>query len=204
MRQITMFNAHLLSELEKGTIKCGSCKKEKPIEEFGANKTKKNGKAEYCKTCVSARDKKYAMSPEGKAKRKASKRAYDKTEKGAAAKKVRAKRWQATHPKTLSYQYLRERDLKKNFNLTQAQYDVMLANQGGVCAICKQPDSRKKKDGTPISLAVDHNHATGEIRGLLCGKCNTSLGRLENEEFFRPALAYLEKFSTSRTPETAS
>lgn len=56
---------------------------------------------------------------------------------------------------------------KSRLYLTLEQYDALLKAQDGKCAVCHQP-------GT--NLAVDHDHATGEIRGLLCRGCNLALG----------------------------
>lgn len=71
--------------------------------------------------------------------------------------------------------------LKKWFNITLEEYERILAFQGGVCAICKQPSKSGK------ALAVDHDHKTGEVRGLLCPMCNRAIAafrdnidRLEN------------------------
>jgi hypothetical protein len=63
-----------------------------------------------------------------------------------------------------------ETNLKYRFNLTLEQYDKMYDAQDGVCKICKGVN----KDGR--RLAVDHDHKTGKIRGLLCVKCNRLLG----------------------------
>lgn len=54
--------------------------------------------------------------------------------------------------------------------MTAEEYDSLFEQQNGVCAICFQPETHFK------FLAVDHNHITGEIRGLLCHSCNLSLG----------------------------
>jgi len=62
--------------------------------------------------------------------------------------------------------------LNREYKLTCDQYDKMLASQGGVCAVCKRICTAKSR------LGVDHDHATGIIRGLLCGKCNSALGLL--------------------------
>lgn len=59
--------------------------------------------------------------------------------------------------------------IKKKYGLTPEQYNTMLCKQNYACNICRKPTSRKK-------LAVDHNHKTGKVRGLLCVKCNTLLG----------------------------
>jgi hypothetical protein len=74
-------------------------------------------------------------------------------------------------------------------------YDQMFSAQGGVCAICGKPEMRlHERTATPISLVVDHDHETGEIRGLLCGRCNKGLGLLgDNATAIRRALAYLER-----------
>jgi len=57
----------------------------------------------------------------------------------------------------------------KKFNLTAEQFNKLLEEQGGVCAICRQPPARR-------ALCIDHDHKTGRVRGLLCGVCNMGLG----------------------------
>jgi hypothetical protein len=66
--------------------------------------------------------------------------------------------------------------LERTFGITVEDYDGILARQGGVCAICREA---RRSDGSGRRLAVDHDHETGEVRGLLCGSCNRALGRLE-------------------------
>jgi hypothetical protein len=61
----------------------------------------------------------------------------------------------------------------REYGISVEQYDEMFETQGGVCARCGNPPQEIKK------LAVDHCHKTGRVRGLLCGPCNTYLGRLE-------------------------
>jgi hypothetical protein len=71
-------------------------------------------------------------------------------------------------------------------------YDEMLQKQGGVCALCRRPESKLRKDGTPMNLSVDHCHKTGKIRGLLCYRCNVALGFLEDDvETLGRAIKYL-------------
>src|SRR4051812_31058448 len=67
----------------------------------------------------------------------------------------------------------REAHLKRRYNLTPGEYDSMLKAQGGRCAICRTDDP---KSNGGRSFAVDHDHATGEVRGLLCAPCNRGLG----------------------------
>ena len=70
----------------------------------------------------------------------------------------------------------------------------MLAAQDGVCAICGRPPTEG------ISLHVDHDHESGARRGLLCFRCNNSLGDLEDDsDLLRRAAAYLD----AHDPEVA-
>lgn len=63
--------------------------------------------------------------------------------------------------------YYKRRDayLRRTYGITLAQYDAILLAQGGHCFFCNA-------NGTTRALAVDHDHVTGEIRGLLCKRCN--------------------------------
>jgi hypothetical protein len=73
----------------------------------------------------------------------------------------------------------------KKFGLTEEQYLALEASQNGVCAICGNPPVK------PPTLAIDHDHATGKVRGLLCVTCNTRLGFLERR--WAKIMAYLGK-----------
>lgn len=74
-------------------------------------------------------------------------------------------------------------NLRRKFGITPEDYATMLEAQGGVCLICQAPPKKHR-------LAVDHDHATGAIRGLLCSKCNSALGWFEKN---RAAIhSYLE------------
>lgn len=92
----------------------------------------------------------------------------------------RVKHYQGTN-ETFT-QTVKTRDQRGKINkrgLTVAQYDELLKAQGGVCAICKRPESILHHGKNNQVLAVDHDHDTGAIRGLLCFGCNIGLGRLE-------------------------
>ncbi len=60
--------------------------------------------------------------------------------------------------------------LQRNYRITLEEYQALLLAQGGVCAVCEKPQKSGRK------LAVDHDHETGLVRGLLCQSCN---GKLE-------------------------
>lgn len=73
-----------------------------------------------------------------------------------------------------------------NYKLSAGEYDERYKTQGGKCAICRWATGATKK------LAVDHNHTTGMVRGLLCGPCNQFLGRMgDDPEAFLRAYKYL-------------
>ena len=79
------------------------------------------------------------------------------------------------------------------YAITEAEYDAMLAAQNYVCAICGRPE-RSVFRGATKRLAVDHCHATGKVRGLLCAHCNQAIGRLDdNPELIRKAADYVER-----------
>ena len=85
----------------------------------------------------------------------------------------------------------RRHHLKKTYGLSLEEYNQKLVTQNGVCAICKQPELSIRR-GSYKSLDVDHNHETGEIRGLLCSACNAALGLLkEDAQRIESLLAYL-------------
>lgn len=92
----------------------------------------------------------------------------------------------------------RNSDLRSHYGISSKQYDRMFAEQGGVCACCGQPETRKRinqpKGSEEISrLHVDHDHQTGKVRALLCGDCNTALGMMdENPDRIHKLKEYAE------------
>lgn len=70
----------------------------------------------------------------------------------------------------------------KRYGLTLEDYDRILAEQGGGCAICgATAGSRKSRSQERRRLVVDHCHKTGVVRGILCGDCNTGIGLLGDD-----------------------
>lgn len=88
-----------------------------------------------------------------------------------------------------------DRNIKRVFGLTRENYNEKLKNQNFVCAICEQPEkSLNSNTGTLKLLAVDHCHKTNNIRGLLCWRCNGTLGKIEdNIELLQSMIDYLTK-----------
>lgn len=107
---------------------------------------------------------------------------------------AQAREWRARNPGFEKERYqrekvaVRERHLVRKYGVTLADYDAMLKAQGGKCAICWAPESAQFKG----VFHVDHCHATGAVRGLLCRGCNHMLGVVgDDPEVLRRAIAYL-------------
>jgi len=74
---------------------------------------------------------------------------------------------------------------KNSYGLTFEEYNQMLESQNGVCAICGDKETRKH-NGKIVDLSIDHNHKTGQIRGLLCQNGNSILLSSEDDEQLEP------------------
>jgi hypothetical protein len=109
--------------------------------------------------------------------------------------KARNDRFNANNPVRIihkNYYYL----TKYRTKISKNDYYEMLKLQNNLCAICKNPEkiSTSPKNDNPKRLAIDHCHKTGKIRGLLCHKCNVSIGAMhESIEILQSAIAYLKK-----------
>lgn len=78
-------------------------------------------------------------------------------------------------------------DIRKKYNLTVSQYQEILEKQDYKCAICGIKNTTRK-------LAIDHNHATKEVRGLLCNNCNRGIGHLKDSiTNLQKAIEYLQE-----------
>lgn len=83
---------------------------------------------------------------------------------------------------------------EKKYGITPEQYAEMLVSQKGVCAICHQPERSRGCKGSIRVLTLDHDHATNEIRGLLCDRCNRGLGYFgDDPQKLAAAITYLKK-----------
>lgn len=87
--------------------------------------------------------------------------------------------------------YGKDSDLRKNYGVTLEWYKAKHAEQNGRCAICGNEETAVIR-GRSISLAVDHCHETGKVRGLLCRLCNNAIGALKHDPaLLTAAIAYL-------------
>jgi hypothetical protein len=104
------------------------------------------------------------------------------------------KKWSDSNPER-AYRSMRERNLKARFGMTLEDYEKLLREQGGKCAICEATENNTVGERKDWNFAVDHDHETGKVRGLLCNNCNRGLGLLrDSEELLRKAANYIEQF----------
>jgi len=92
--------------------------------------------------------------------------------------------------KKIPYESKRRHNYKTRYGISVEEYEAIFAKQNGVCAICEKPENLTK-DGKLHALAVDHNHETLQVRGLLCMNCNTRLGYFEGKNILVKLMAYL-------------
>lgn len=87
--------------------------------------------------------------------------------------------------------------LRNQFGICINTYESMLQKQKGVCALCLRPETRKHQNGAVKQLAVDHDHSTGRVRGLLCTDCNRGLGCFKDDlKALQAAVRYLLCYAT--------
>ena len=137
---------------------CNGCKQTLSIELF--SKSKRDGYASRCKPCLNkeSRDRKRVQAQDPEYRKKMA---------------LKAREYRKIKPR--SYLTRKKEWLKSLYGMTLEEYDNMFNKQNGVCAICFQPCKSKK------GLAVDHNHKTGKVRGLLCANCNGAIGMLQED-----------------------
>lgn len=85
--------------------------------------------------------------------------------------------------------------LQRKYNMTTTQYEDLHSKQSGKCAICGQEETAQRR-GNIKKLAVDHDHVSGRLRGLLCSNCNIGLGKFkDSKEYLNSAIRYLAAHS---------
>lgn len=147
---------------------CSHCALELPADRFIPKTTGKNSRhTTWCDDCrASKRD----WVDRNKTRVHATKLRYKKRNK--------AKAW--------------AKDIHNRFGMTPEDYETLLVAQNHACAMCFKPERQKVSDVVK-RLAIDHDHETGEVRGLLCMRCNVILGILENDEYVERAEVYRRK-----------
>jgi hypothetical protein len=163
--------------------RCKVCGEVKPLDEFYKAAGCVDGRRGECRSCFQAKAVARAeANPE--LRRIARERTRAWVEANAERKKQRNRDYAASGRKAPAD---RKSHLKRNFGLTLDDYDRMLEEQGGGCAICGDPPGQ-------TALHVDHCHETGVVRGLLCFRCNSALGNLRDDpDIITLALVYVTR-----------
>ena len=113
-----------------------------------------------------SKDNFYWREPQVSAEKRADRAAYSR---------AHSRRARANNP-----DYHKSAFLRRRYKIGIEDYQRRLGEQGGCCAICRKPESLEIK-GCVVSLAVDHDHSTGAVRGLLCSNCNRGLGLFNDD-----------------------
>jgi len=162
---------------------CKICGALKPLDDFYKCAGMRDGHRHDCKACnLEVKRLRYLEDPE--------------------PMKARVKRWQQANPEKMHASQRKSRakpgakeraradHLMRKYGITVEQYDAMLEEQDGGCFICgrlPRPD---------ISLHVDHDHSTGQVRGILCFCCNNAVADFqENPALLGKAASYLSRYA---------
>ncbi len=156
------------------------------------NDTKRHGSDLRCKNCIAVRDSAYHKKyRDQRLARGQCERCTDAAVPGltlCSTCRHRESQRASGYAKRTPGAY-RRGNLRK-YGITEATYVALLAQQGGRCAIC----GRERPNGKGHHFHVDHDHASGRLRGLLCHSCNIGIGNLqEDERILHAAIAYLRR-----------
>lgn len=160
---------------------CSKCHTELPVDDFRLLKSGR--RTSHCKACA----KEYlaewrAKNAESQSQaRRARYRSMTDAEREAKRESDRV-------AYARNKERMRDARLRSTFGISSDDYAAMLANQGGTCAICHEVCASTR------GLAVDHDHKTGRVRGLLCMNCNNGLGHFKDDPtLFAAAAEYLRR-----------
>ena len=175
--------------------RCAKCKQQKALDEFHNYHGGTRGKQRNCKACVSEFGKAWYLA--NKEKRGLQNKARRDANPGESSRNVAA--WRAANPEKGKRARRRHAWKCYGIDLTVEEYDVMFEAQGGRCLGCRRHQSELSR-----SLAVDHDHDTGAVRGLLCARCNTAIGMTsDSPDTLRSLASYLElHMKTTNTKES--
>lgn len=180
-------------------VTCHGCGKIQLVQEFPVSHSGLRGirYKKYCHQCEARTEKPCAKCgvtqpvedfcfKQGRSKKK---------RRDSTCRKCRAaatREWNARYSKTK----LLNGNLVSAYGITLAEYNAMLESQKGLCAICNQPPEGTNQRNWRLS--VDHCHACGDVRMLLCSKCNNGLGCFKDSpEFLAKAIEYLNQHKHS-------
>ena len=164
--------------------RCTKCGRVKPLDDFYRAAGMRDGYRNDCKACnLRAKHERYLANPQP---------TIDRVRRWVEENQERRRNYELEYRQSGRKSAAdRKHHLKRTFGLTEADYERLLGEQGGGCAICgRLPGSR--------NLHIDHDHDTGEVRGLLCFRCNVAIGHLrEDPGIALKLIDYLGRYKAS-------
>ena len=143
---------------------CSKCAQAKPFAEFYKRSGRKDGKGRMS-ACIAC-----------------------ETQRHANREVQYKRRWYQARK-----EQMRRADMERKYGITYEEYQQMHTAQRGLCAICQEPETRLNQNGETYPLAIDHDHTSGKVRGLLCAMCNHGLGNFKDSpDLLRKAGDYLK------------
>lgn len=166
---------------------CTGCHTVKPLTEF-VKSGKRGGYRSRCKECRRTYAARWREANRELARELH--RVWKRNNPGAANEAVR--KWRERNPEAVKNYY--QRTWLRKYGLTQTEYEELLIRCGGRCEACGENPEDKFSVERQRRLFIDHDHATGEVCGLLCHGCNAAAGLLSESESTAIKLAgYLKK-----------
>ena len=175
---------------------CPDCKIDKDLEtEYQRSARSKDGRQVYCRPCQNARNAtvraRRIANPEPAPEAKVC--------PACGIEKSADEFYKSRGAVGGLFSYCKDCDRHRirllRYGLTREQYEEMVEAQQGCCALC----------GREEELVVDHSHASGAVRALLCGHCNRGIGHFfDSTDLLRQAIIYLEQHDSTRTTEEAA
>lgn len=159
---------------------CNKCEIERAITEFGPSKKYRGGRLPICRSCARARAKvrrdRPKIDPGTRKVCRTCSRSRPIDEFGINIANRDGRTFACAFCRSLAHVPLdprvrRDRYLRSKYDIGLVEYEAMLIQQDGRCAVCIDPLGGR-------SPHLDHNHQTGKVRGLLCSNCNTAMGLL--------------------------
>jgi len=175
---------------------CTTCGERKSLDQFRRDQRCLSGYRLLCKSCHNRQEgEKRHLLPEEDRLRSRRYRAAHADPVSLAHRRQYNKTYYARHRERLNAQQkeyrkqhirqIHDRHLQTTYGITLTEYGEKIRAQNGRCAICEQPDP---------ALGVDHDHRTGVVRELLCGRCNSMLGFADdNVDLLSAAAAYVRQ-----------
>jgi hypothetical protein len=164
--------------MDKACKKCGETKR---LTEFHRANGTRDGHRGECKSCHAAAKRLWYQANSDAVKAKVKRWQRENRDRHNASQQARRQDPARKRRERTAY-------LQRKYGITIEKYEEMLDAQAGVCAICgREPNPN-------ISLHVDHDHETGQIRDLTCFRCNQALGAFSEDPFLlRAAADYLDR-----------